>query len=289
MCTGIGGDIRADASMSTVWEFSTVTTATTASSTTYGTSSRIRKIAFWLLMALLVFLHLGDRPQMLIFPVTAFTDTTGHELHMFTQGLFAWVVLASIVMALRRPVRQVGAAWTYMVATIVVFVLLAVFADLPPEVGPILAGGVVIALAAFLVHPAPLRAKLVPSSAFDARLLGLAVVGAIPLVVYAVGQLSIHLSSGPSDEHFAFGHWVIMASVALMAAVLAIIAALGFDGSRVPLWASGLTVGLIGVFSLVMTTASQMTTLWASAAIIWAAAFIASGTRSASTGEAGAK
>jgi hypothetical protein len=244
-----------------------------------STAPRWRKVAFWMLLAVLLVMHLGERPQMLAFPVIAF-DTgghAGHELHMFAQGVFAWLVLAAFAVHLRRPATRVGALWSLSLGTVVAFGLFAVFADLPPEVGPILLAAIAVAVLAVLAHPTPLRTKVSSLDRPSPVLGGLALVAAVPLAVYAVGQIDIHLGSGPADEHYEFGHWVVMAAVALIPVALAAVAAIKVAGWRFPLWSAGLMVAALGVASLGLSAASQLTTVWALAAIGWGGAFVVAG------------
>jgi hypothetical protein len=247
--------------------------------TTEATAPRWRKIAFWVLMAVLLVLHLGERPQMLAFPFVAFDggDHAGHEIHLFAQGVFAWLVLAGFLAHLRRPPARIGALWSITAGTVVAFALLALFADLPPEIVPILLAAMALAVLTFFAHPAPLRAKVTSVDRPSPVLAGLAVAGAVPLFVYAIGQINTHLSSGPADEHYEFGHWVVMAAVALVPVALAAVASVKVVGWRFPLWAAGLMVAALGVASLGIGAPSQMSTVWALAAIGWGAAFVAGG------------
>ncbi len=253
------------------------------------TAPRWRLIAFWLSLAALLVLHLGERPEMLAFPVIAFDggDHAGHEIHLFAQGVFAWLVLVAIAVHLRRPASRIGALWSITLGTAVTFSLLAVFADLPPEVGPILFAAIAVAVLAFLAHPAPLGSKVTSEDRPSPVLAGLAVAAAVPLVVYAVGQLGIHLASGPADEHFEFGHWIIMAAVALIPISLAFVAAAKVPGWRFPLWAAGLMVASLGVASLGINAVSQLSTAWALTAIGWGVAFITAGELESRAGRSG--
>ncbi len=68
-----------------------------------------------------------------------------------------------------------------------------------------------IAGIAFVAHPSTWRAKFTSIAPPSRWLFGLVAVAAMPLVLYAIGQLDIHTSSGTHDEHYEFGHWVVMA------------------------------------------------------------------------------
>ncbi len=245
---------------------------------------RWRLITFWLLMVLLLFLHLGERPEQLSFVATAFggfPEGSGatHEIHWFAQGVFAWVILAAVVAQVRRPAMRVGAAWVYGAGTVLTFAMVLAFADLPNEVVPIVIAATVIATIAFIAHPSSWRAKLASVAAPSPGLFLLVAVAAVPLVVYAVGQLNIHTSSGMHDEHYEFGHWVVMAAYALLVLVLGATAAWRVSGWRFPLWVAGLMAAALGVGSLGITAVSQLPTAWAVLAVVWGTVFISVGER----------
>ena len=250
--------------------------------TTTRPTPRWRLTTFWVLLALLLFLHLGERPEQLAFILTAFGDLADgagatHEIHFFAQGVFAWAILAAVAAQLRRPAAQVGAAWVYGAGTVLAFAMFLAFADLPAEVVPIVVGAIVIAAAAFVAHPSSWRARFAPVAAPSRALLVLVALAAVPLVIYAVGQLDVHAGSGPHDEHYEFGHWVVMAVYALLAPLVGVIAAAKVPGWRFPLWVTGLMVAALGVGSLGISAVSQLSTPWALAAILWGATFIAVG------------
>lgn len=248
--------------------------------------ARWRMVVFWLLMVVLLVLHVGESPESLGWLVGAFAgfpEGAGatHEMHWFAISAFTWVIVAAILINLRRPVSQVGAAWTYGLGTVLAFGLVLAIADLPPEIAPILAAAIVIAVLAFFAHPSSLRAKITPVDRPSPTLFALAAIAAVPLVTYGFGQLQIHLGSGAGDEHFEFGHWVVMGVYGLLAPALGAVAASKVSGWRFPLWASGLMVLALGVGSLGINAVSQLRTPWALLAIVWGAAFIAVGEREA--------
>jgi hypothetical protein len=246
------------------------------------TVPRWRMITFGILMVLLVFLHLGERPEQLSFLFTSFGDLSDglgatHEMHWFAQGVFAWVILASVLVQLRRPADRVGAAWVYGAGTVLAFTMFLALAELPDEVVPIIMAAIVIAAIAFVAHPSAWRAKFASVARPSPILFGLVAVAAVPLVIYAVGQIDIHAASGAHDEHWEFGHWIVMAVYALLVPVFGAVAARKVSGWRFPLWAAALMVAALGIGSLGITAVSQLGTVWAVLAIAWGAAFIAAG------------
>jgi hypothetical protein len=253
---------------------------------------RWRVISFWVLMVLLLFLHLGERPEQLGFVVTAFGGFPAgagatHEIHLFAQGVFAWTIVAAVLAQLRRPAARIGAAWVYGVGTVVAFAMILALADLPAEVVPVVAAATVIACIAFVAHPSAWRARFAPVARPSRALFALAGLAAVPAVVYAIGQLDIHAASGPHDEHYEFGHWVVMAVYALLVPLFAAVAAWKVPGWRFPLLAAGLMGIALGIGSLGITAVSQLSTAWSALAIAWGVAFVAVGEREARTAVVG--
>jgi hypothetical protein len=139
----------------------------------------------------------------------------------------------------------------------------------------------VIAGIAFVVHPSAWRAKFASVAPLSRPLFALVAVAAVPLVVYAVGQVGIHTSSGPHDEHYEF--WVVMAVYALLMLLFGAVAAWRVSGWRFPLWAAGLMSIALGIGSLGIAAVSHLSTVWSLLAITWGVAFIVLGEREART------
>ena len=243
---------------------------------------RWRPITYGVLMVLLLFLYLGDRPQQLAFLVTAFGDLSPdqgatHEIHFLAQGVLAWVIVAAIAVQVRRPTMRIGALWVHTLGLLLAFTLLLVLADLPAEVVPILAGAIVLAALGFFAHPAALRDKLRTVAPPSVVLLALTGIAGVVWVVYAFGQFDIHAASGPQDEHHQFGHWVVMGAYGLLVPLFAAVAGLKVTGWRFPLWVAGLMSVALGIGSLAISAVSQLSTFWALLAIVWGAGFIGVG------------
>ena len=94
---------------------------------------------------------------------------------------------------------------------------------------------IVIAAVAFVAHPSSWLARFTPVATPSRTLSALAAIAAVPRVIYAIGQLDIHLGSGPHDEHYEFGHWVVMAVNALLVPLFGAVAAWKVSGWRFPL------------------------------------------------------
>jgi hypothetical protein len=163
--------------------------------------------------------------------------------------------------------------------------MILVLADLPDEVVPVVAAATVIAAFAFVAHPSSWRARVTPVAPPSRALVALVAVAAVPLVVYAAGQLDIHASSGVHDEHHEFGHWIVMAVYALLVPLFGAVAARKVSGWRFPLWAAGLMTAALGIGSFGITAVSQLSTGWAALSTVWGVVFIAVGEREARTSE----
>ena len=250
------------------------TTAPTAVSSA-RTVPRWRTAVFWVLMLVLLFLHLGERPEQLTWVVTSFGGGhDGHEIHTFALSLVAWAVVAAVAANLKDTARQIGAAWVYGLISVVAFAMFLALADVPPEMESVLVAVLAVGALSFVAHPSPLRDRLRPTGPASRRLLGMLAVAAIPMVLYGAGQLAIHAASGPHDDHFTRGHWIVMAVYAFTVLPIALVAAIKVSGWRVPAWVAGTMVAGLGVASLGISAVSQLATPWALAAIVWGVGFV---------------
>jgi MFS family permease len=246
--------------------------------------SKGRLIAFGVLAVLFALAAVGPRPFMSPWIVTLWGGDAGdmrsHELHGIVNSFILYATLVAVGLhVLRRHRQQVGALWALALVGIMPLGPMLALDGVPTDVRPIVAVIFVLGVVLFLVHPVPLRDKFRSAHGMSPALLGLAVVLAIPLVVFAAGQYSLHLQNVAGDEHREFGHWLVMGSSSLAIVVLSFITALRVSGFRTAGWFAVATIGFIAVGSLVLpavhgsAVASAWATPWAVLALVWAAAF----------------
>lgn len=234
-----------------------------------------------------------------------------HQVHeMSFAGLFALSFVA-VIAQFRRPENKPAAglqgAIPILLLALTVFVL--------GEAEAFVLIFVVMALLPPLLHPARgaiFRPRVAPSKA----LLALVVVAAMPLTVFAIGQLRIGLDASPiarkafeglpddaTDEEFEAaldraagtpedrarvehaGHWTAMAGFAFSIIVVGLIAALRIPGFRLSSWSAAGALAIYSAASLVVPRdASAAARPWALAGLLWAIVFVVLAEREARTG-----
>jgi hypothetical protein len=106
-------------------------------------------------------------------------------------------------------------------------------------------------------------------------LLLLVVAGAVPLVAYALTQAE-HQRLDNISEHAQFYHWVETSFLAVAILLLGLLAALRPGAYRMSVWTAGLSLGILGVASLLLGDyASALDVPWAWAAVTGSVVFLA--------------
>jgi hypothetical protein len=246
--------------------------------------SRKRLIAFGVLAVLFGLAAVAPRPFMAPMIVTLWAGDAGemrsHELHGIINSFLLWSTVVAVALhGMRRHRATVGALWALMIIGVLPLVGMLALSGVPAEFIPIVAVILVMGIALFFVHPVPLRDKVRSAHGVSPVLLGLAAVAAIPLLAFASGQYSMHLQAISGDQHHEFGHWLAMGSFALSISALAFITAARVSGYKTAGWFVVVATSLYAVGSLVLpavhgsVVTSPWGTIWALAALAWAAGF----------------
>jgi hypothetical protein len=118
------------------------------------------------------------------------------------------------------------------------------------------------------------RSGALPPGRPSRILLGLVLVAAAPLVIFAIGQAELQRTDH-SSEHAAFFHWVETSFYAAAILLLGGLAAVRPVAYRRAAWYGGIALALLGVGSLALSShASAIPMPWASAAVVGALGFI---------------
>jgi hypothetical protein len=268
-----------------------------------GSAGRARRVAFGVLVSVFALAHFFLTP--LPFAVLGwFIEEEGiqsHRVHEICFGTAFVLSLAGLVMLLRGPDRKV--AQMYQVA-ITLWLLAAGYVVVDRAFDPIVLIFIVIPALLIGLHPG-LPLLIHPPVDLKRGLTALAIVGAIPFLVFAIREFSTGfeasrvapeaLESVPDDatqEEFDqalreatgsrdefevarhYGHWSAMGGFALAIAALAGIAAFGIPGWGLSAWSSGLAAIVYGIVSLVFPEdASAAVAAWALLSIAWGVAF----------------
>ncbi|MGH9051683.1 MAG: hypothetical protein ACRDWX_01495 [Acidimicrobiia bacterium] len=236
---------------------------------TTGTAGRVRRIAYAVLAGLL-----GLAAGFVIggFLALAFGFTGGmHAIHDVGWGVMTGLLFAvGLLVQVHRPEHKVAALQQAgAVAAAFLFGMLAL--------GSFDVFGVIWLVAVLLLvalHPA--RSEVFRIGKVSSRLVGLTVLGAIPLTVFALGQLELQRLDIPGDEHAADMHYAGMFVMALALVLVGLVASGRAAGWRIAAWSAGLGTAVYGVASVIFTQhASSAGVGWGIAAILGGLAFIA--------------
>ena len=137
----------------------------------------------------------------------------------------------------------------------------------------VLAPVVVVAILWWL-HPA--RDQLASFGRPHPALLGLAVLAAIPLVVFALDQGELQRACAAGDQHCDEFHFAGMASLAFALPLVGVVASFRNPGWRILAWLAGAAAGVLGLSSLMFPDLlSSLGTTWGAVALGGGIIFVA--------------
>lgn len=239
------------------------------------TVGRARYVAFTaVVLASLGFVAVMIPAELALAVTGWFVDFGVHQVHDQMIFAFIWVALVvPMALLLHRPTRRVNTVLAPLVFTIP-WTVMAVLVDSPIlMLGAIFGVFGVLALA---LHPA--GRSLVAFDRVDAvdrGALGVFIVGAVPLTVYA--GLEVVKQLGPVDDHVLFVHYGTMAVAAALVVVMGALAVLRRRDWRFAAWSAGATAAYLGVLSVAYPTVESSLGLVGGVLVLaWAIAFVAS-------------
>jgi hypothetical protein len=103
----------------------------------------------------------------------------------------------------------------------------------------------------FVLHP--YRSELLhpQREGFSPILMGLTVLGAIPLIWYALAMAKLQRDGVPIDPHVKNDHWTLMAAMAIGIVLVGFLSAFKFRGWRISAWCAAAALFLYGLISVV--------------------------------------
>jgi hypothetical protein len=205
-----------------------------------------------------------------------------HRLHHLGAATYIVLILVGLLTPLLAPERHLAAFQQVALALIALVMTSLVVGD-PDNHG----GNVGIIDPAMLIFVAPLiiLGGLHPARRELLRLkihrrpvsIAIALAGAVPFVTYGVTQALLQRHSWPpaADPHHN-GHWMAMAMLAFAIPLVALLAALTWEGWRIPTWSAGAAAIAFGLGSILMPElASSVGRGWGAASVVGGVAFIA--------------
>jgi hypothetical protein len=243
---------------------------------TVGTS-RARRVGLYTAVALALTLVLFGLGELLYLGIVGWLGESTleeatepgagpHLFHVLTHALFAWLLFISLAAQLRHPGQTVAAA-VFGLAAMITYSLGTLVSGI---FDPLEAVAILLLLAVFWLNPGRENATASP---FHKR----ALLASIPIlaggVVVAVVEVGRQVSGLTADQHVEFGHYALMATMAVIVALAAVIGSSSLTGRRL---VAGLAVGsflYIGVASILFPDQVSSFTVLGGVATIAAGSF----------------
>lgn len=235
----------------------------------------IRTGAFYLSLVLAAMMTVLFLPELLAFLVTGWiaegaAELGIHRLHLMGTAAIVAVFLLGLFAQAYHPRKRIASMWgAFLTILIVSLGTVGLGVGRPEEVLPFL----LLTSIALVAHPAG-RNVLRRGDSYSPALLGLLAIAAVPLVWFAVNQLS--LSTSTTDSHAIAGHYVMIVGLVMAPLAYGIFAGLGFAGWRLASWLAALPIAYYGLLAFSFPTQSSSAgVVWGALALIWAIAFVA--------------
>lgn len=200
-------------------------------------------------------------------------EQPAHRVHHVMIGSILALLVLGVLVQLYRPSRRVGAFVLSSLVVGTVFVATVIGAGIEGGIG--LAVFVIPLIVLGLLHPTVRQFR--PSRAtMDRRMMVLALVGAIPLILYGIFQLNLQMTM--VDDHVAFEHYLMMAGGAFTIGLGAILAAFRPIGWRALVYGIGALAVVVAVASIVFPGGEQGTNfglVGGALVVLWAIVFVA--------------
>lgn len=184
--------------------------------------------------------------------IFAWTDNDGggiHRVHDMGFGaLFGAILTTGFLVQNWRPERKISPFYQILHAGLATAIAGALTTRGFGLVGLfiLVAYGILFALHPYrseLLHPV--------REGFSALLLGLSVLGAIPLIWFALTTARLERNGLPTDPHVKMDHWTMMSAMAIGIVLVGFLSAFKFRGWRISAWSAGAAIFLYGLISTV--------------------------------------
>jgi hypothetical protein len=173
-----------------------------------------------------------------------------HRVHDIGFGVLAGVFLTVAYLAqLHRPERKLSLRYQIVAAAIASLVAGLMASDLGTGLFfcliPLASLGILVA-----VHPGGMSLMRGERS-LSAPMAILAVLGAIPLIWFALTTSRLQRTGISTDPHVKMGHWTIMTAMLVAILFVALVSSLKFSGWRITAWCAGAGAFVYGLASVV--------------------------------------
>jgi hypothetical protein len=184
--------------------------------------------------------------------ITAWIDNESggiHRVHNMGYGaLYGAILTTGFLVQNWRPERKISAFYQILDVALATVIAGAISTSAFALAGVFIAVAYVILLA---LHP--YRSELLhpQREGFSPVLMGLTIVGAIPLIWYALVVAKFQRDGVPADPHVNMDHWTTMAAMAIGIVLVGFLSAFKFRGWRISARSAGAAIFLYGLISTV--------------------------------------
>jgi hypothetical protein len=237
--------------------------------------SRVKRIAFKVLAGLFAAASFGGLFGMaILFAWTDNTDGGIHRVHDMGFGaLYGAILTTGFLVQNWRPERKISAFYQILDVALATAIAGAIATSGFAALGLFVLVAYVILL---VLHP--YRSELLhpQREGFSPVLLGLTVLGAIPLIWFALSAAKLQRNGLAIDPHVKNDHWTLMAAMAIGIVLVAFLSAFKFKGWLISAWSAAGALFLYGLISTVYPhKAGSEGTGWGLAAMAGAFVFAA--------------
>jgi hypothetical protein len=203
------------------------------------------------------------------------TDDGGiHRVHDMGFGaLYGAILTVGFLVQIWRPEQKVSPFYQILDVALATAIGGAIATSGFAMLGLFILVGYVIL---FVLHPSRPELLHPHREGFSPILLGLTVLGAIPLTWYALAMAKLQRNGLPVDPHVKNDHWTLMAAMAIGIVLVGFLSAFKFRGWRISAWSAAAALLLYGAIStLYPYKAGSEGTGWGMVAMVGGVVFAA--------------
>ncbi|MGH2739674.1 MAG: hypothetical protein ACRDH6_04225 [Actinomycetota bacterium] len=171
-----------------------------------------------------------------------------HRVHDMGYGALGAILMTGFLAQNWRPERKISAFYQILVVALASGIGGAIATSVGALVGAFIAVAYVVLL---VLHPYRSEVLHPQRAGFSPVLMGLTILGAIPLIWYSLAVAKLQRNGIPADSHAKMDHWTTMAAMAISIVLVALLSALRFRGWRISARSAGAAIFLYGLISTV--------------------------------------
>ena len=173
-----------------------------------------------------------------------------HRVHDMGFGvLFGVILTTGLLVQNWRPERKVSAFYQILDVALA----MAIAGALATKGDGVLGGVVILAgyIILFALHPYRSALLRPEREGFSPVMLGLTIVGAVPLIGFALTTARLQRNGLSLDPHVKQDHWLLMSAMAIAIVLVAFLSSFKFRGWRISAWSASAGLFLYGLISTV--------------------------------------